>query len=323
MESLDEIVHEISHLRAQPVVGKGKPFKRLVLRSTNFFLSRLMNILSLLESTAREQQRQITELAAQVEQLQRHQAEDADAETVHELSQSTDRMQFPDWEQNLSAEVAFWQSIIADRGVTFGCSEEVEERLNPDTPLQDYLRELLPASGHVRILDIGAGPFTTVGKKWEGRTVEIVAVDALAQAYDSILAEYGIVPPVRTIECVGEKVADMFPAQSFDLVHIKNALDHCFDPIAVLKSALAVCKPQGFIFLSHHANEGRHQGYCGLHQWNLAALDNHFMLWNPDSVHWVNDLLKGTQIRCNSFPMSQGEYWLNVVIQRLSEKVQG
>ena len=319
MESLDEVAREIDRLRAQPVVGKGSAFKRLVLRSTNFFLSRLMNILSLLEETAREQQRQINELTAQVEQLQQRQSEDADAETAHERSPSADRMRSPDWESNLPAEVAFWRSIIADRGVAFGCSEEVEERLNPNAPLQDYLRELLPASGHVRILDIGAGPFTTVGKKWEGRTVEVVAVDALAQAYDSILQEYGIVPPVRTIECVGEKVAEIFPAQSFDLVHIKNALDHCFDPIAVLRSALALCKPQGFIFLSHHANEGRHQGYCGLHQWNLAALDNHFILWNPDSVHWVNNLLRGTQIRCDSFPMSQGDYWLNVVIQRLGQ----
>lgn len=42
---------------------------------------------------------------------------------------------------------------------------------------------------------------------------------------------------------------------SFDVVHMSNALDHCFDPIFGLMQLISVCKIGGKVILRHNENE--------------------------------------------------------------------
>ena len=221
-----------------------------------------------------------------------------------------------DWQNNLNSELNFWRYIMADRGLAEGSAADVTARLDPQTPLQDELRALLPSRGAVRILDIGAGPFTTIGKVWGKRKVEIVAIDALADDYDKALVEFGIVPPVRTIKCDGETVDTQFAPNSFGLVHISNALDHCYDPLKVLQAALTVVKPEGHIFLSHAVNEGKFHRYEGLHQWDLSAVGDELHISNRDSDTAVK--LPGAQIHCRITPAAPKEGWLIVDIVKVS-----
>lgn len=222
------------------------------------------------------------------------------------------------WEANLTSELAFWRYILADRGVAEGTADDIAMRLNPTEPLQDHLRALLPSRGAIRILDIGAGPMTTVGKVWGKRKVEIVAIDVLADEYDKLLEEVGIVPPLRTITGRGETVDQQFEIDSFDLVHIQNSLDHCADPIAVLKAVYNVVKPNGAIYLSHSVNEAEFHHYEGLHQWNLECHGDNLFVWDRSSRTMVNDLLPGAQIHCRVTPHPPKAGWLVVEITKVT-----
>lgn len=221
------------------------------------------------------------------------------------------------WTANLNSEVSFWRYILADRGVAEGTADDIAMRLNPTEPLQDHLRALLPSRGDIRILDIGAGPLTTVGKVWGKRKVKIVAIDALADEYGKLLAEAGIAPIVRTQQGKGEEVDTLFEADSFDLVHIQNSLDHCADPVTVLKAAYNVVKPNGVIYLSHSVNEANFHHYTGLHQWNLSAEGDDLRIENREYRWNVNAELPGAQIHCRVMPAPPKDGWLVVEITKV------
>jgi ubiquinone/menaquinone biosynthesis C-methylase UbiE len=149
--------------------------------------------------------------------------------------------------------------------------------------LQEYIRRWLdPAAESVSILDVGAGPLTTLGKVWEGHRVEITAVDLLADSYDRILDDFGIKPAVRTVSCATEELVGRFGENRFDLVHVENALDHHADVVKAIEQMLRVAKVGGHIVMRHARNEGETQGYQGLHQWNLCIDDSDYLIWNPE-----------------------------------------
>jgi SAM-dependent methyltransferase len=146
--------------------------------------------------------------------------------------------------------------------------------------LQEDLKQLLSTSSGpvVRILDVGAGPLTTLGRHWEGHQIEIVAVDPLAEEYRALLKRLGISPPTETTLAHGEKLLEKFQPDQFDMAYSSNALDHSYDPVLAIGQMLKVVKPQGYVYLWHFANEGLTEAYQGLHQWNFDVRDNDFII---------------------------------------------
>ena len=128
------------------------------------------------------------------------------------------------WKRELPTEVAFWKDWIGLESTAW--QEERRVRLDPTTPLQDLVRDLVkaPEGATVRLLDVGAGPATVLGKVWPKRTVVITAVDPLANEYNRMLDEYAVKPPVRTKQGDGERLADIVRPDSFDLAFSINAL---------------------------------------------------------------------------------------------------
>ena len=74
-------------------------------------------------------------------------------------------------------------------------------RLNPDIYLSDYQSQFINKieKSVINILDVGASPFTDLGKKHPSKILNITAIDPLAHEYDKLLEKYEIVPPIRTI----------------------------------------------------------------------------------------------------------------------------
>src|SRR5215207_4332529 len=196
------------------------------------------------------------------------------------------------WEAGKISEVEWWREWLAAKGQTWRPGEYASA-LDPQQPLQDYVIECLdaPPGAAVSILDVGAGPLTKLGKRWEGRTVRITAVDPLAAEYRRLLDEFGITPLVQTQPGEVERLADFFPANHFDLVYMQNALDHSYDPLLGIRQMLEVVKPGGYVLLHHFLDEAENASYDGLHQWNFRAEDDHFMLWNCQKRLSLNDAL--------------------------------
>jgi SAM-dependent methyltransferase len=94
-------------------------------------------------------------------------------------------------------------------------------------------------------------------------------IDALADQYDAILDKYHIMPSVRTEKLEAEKIAQRFPANTFDLCFARNCLDHAYDPEDAILQMITVTKPGCYVLLEHFRNEAEENGYEGLHQWNF------------------------------------------------------
>jgi SAM-dependent methyltransferase len=187
------------------------------------------------------------------------------------------------WRTRTSTEVDFWADWLVGAPGTEQWAGDRELRLNPDTQIGDPLvREVLERSpaGEISILDVGAGPLTTLGYGFPGKTLTIVPVDPLADEYDRLLHEAGLDPPVRTIRVAGEELLEHFGSRRFDIAYATNSLDHSADPFVIISNMVDVVRPGGTVLLRHKRNEGESARYGGLHQWNFDVVEDDLLIWN-------------------------------------------
>eukprot|EP00411_Alexandrium_monilatum_P099076 CAMPEP_0175800250 /NCGR_PEP_ID=MMETSP0097-20121207/86916_1 /TAXON_ID=311494 /ORGANISM="Alexandrium monilatum, Strain CCMP3105" /LENGTH=253 /DNA_ID=CAMNT_0017111525 /DNA_START=102 /DNA_END=859 /DNA_ORIENTATION=- len=75
------------------------------------------------------------------------------------------------------------------------------------------------------------------------REVPVVAADGMARFYLRVLDEHGLLPRHLPVQCPVEELHGCFPSRHFDVVHMRNALDHAFDPLLGLRGMLHVLRP--------------------------------------------------------------------------------
>jgi SAM-dependent methyltransferase len=202
------------------------------------------------------------------------------------------------WTKHTSDESRYWVDALSAPDAR----ERFADRLDPEREVSgDALRRAVEGidGDDVRVLDIGSGPLTTVGKVYPGKRIEVVATDALADEYVRIMSEAGLAPPVLPVACAGEDVVDMFGSDSFDVAFMANALDHTADPVLVLDNMLAVVGPEGRVALSHMRNEGVRNNYFGIHFWNIECRDDRLVIWNRETNHDVTERLAAShRVEC-------------------------
>ena len=214
------------------------------------------------------------------------------------------------WKQGIDHEVTFWRAWLSGRGGEF--AEDFARRMDPNLPVARHLNRVLHhvTAPEIRVLDVGAGPLTAVGKRYRRRPVRITAVDPLADLYDDLLREAGVQPPVRTTWCHGELLLERFRPASFHLAYSQNALDHSYDPVAVIEQMVALTQPGHFVVLEHRRNEGENEEYHGLHQWNFDIEHGHFVIWNAQRRTDMTKLLADrATVHCRYIPRAK---WLNI-----------
>jgi len=209
------------------------------------------------------------------------------------------------WRYGLRAERNFWQQWVGDQGGAYAA--EYQQRMDPNASIDDEFmspRVARVPTERVRILDVGAGPATTVGKTYPGKIIELTAVDPLADHYAKALNAHGVVPPVSTELCAGEELTAHFERGSFDIVHARNSLDHAYDPLLVIREMLEVTRGGGSVLLFHGRNEAEKERYLGLHQWNFEIeQDGRLVLWGRDARYDIAAELAG---------LAAVEAWLDV-----------
>ncbi len=212
----------------------------------------------------------------------------------------------------LEDELRFWDKWFKKKGLAW--PDDYRHRLDPDAPLAEDYREFIDhiPQDEIRILDVGAGPLTVLGKKHPSKRLMIIAVDALAEKYDEMLARYHIRPAVRTTFAEAENLTRRFAENSFDLVTARNCLDHAVDPFEAVRQILLVTKSDCFAVLDHAENEGENQGYGGLHQWDFTAADGDFMIKGAGVVTNVSRQLADL----GKFQCSIRNGWLRVSIRK-------
>ena len=193
------------------------------------------------------------------------------------------------WQAAIDGEIGFWRNWLSTKGQRFPGS--YERAFNADLPLQSEIAALLvaPSGSTVKLLDVGAGPLTFLGRRHPQLTLDITAVDALGRQYGELLDAAGVTPPVRTQACESEQLSTVLPANSFDLVAARNTLDHSYDPMRAINEMLKCAKPGAPLVLVHHPNEAVREQYRGMHQWNFEVIDGAFIIWRPGTRTNVGD----------------------------------
>ncbi len=198
------------------------------------------------------------------------------------------------------------------------CSENSRKywrRLDPSTELDNDIREkLLDIGAKARILDVGAGPLTILGKCWDGIKLNITAVDPLANHYNSILAKYGIKPVVRTIQCESERLKEVFGESQFDLVYARNLVNHSYDALKAIQEMVAVTKPGGFVMLENILNN---ENYPGKRLWNLDLQSDRLILWNRDRKVDLSTAVSPFATVIQACRLADG--WFLAVLQKTAE----
>ena len=178
----------------------------------------------------------------------------------------------------LKGEVGFWRNWLSTKGMYW--PEDFRARLDPDHPIGGHLAPFVDRvdAEYVRILDVGSGPLTKLGKTHPSKRLEITATDFLAEDYDRLLGELGIVPPVRSVYADAERLVERFGENAFDIVHGQNCIDHTADPHRAIDQMVAVTRPGGWVVLYHAENEGQREKYNQLHQWDFTCEEGAFII---------------------------------------------
>jgi SAM-dependent methyltransferase len=188
---------------------------------------------------------------------------------------------------NTSEELSFWRNIIDNCDKDYVSSIHVE--------LRDFLKDLLglPPGGYARILDVGSGPITKLGTEWEGRILDLILVDPLANEYNRMLDYKGLRTYPRPIKGFAETLIEQFGFDVFDMVYSQNALDHAINPSQGIREMLGVAKPSGIVAFNVVANEGCRNGYAGLHQWDFNLRDGKVYLRSASGAEQSLDEICG------------------------------
>jgi ubiquinone/menaquinone biosynthesis C-methylase UbiE len=186
------------------------------------------------------------------------------------------------WEKGKEDEIHFWKLWLPKN----------YERYSQPRALRSYFVELIGGKKEVSILDVGSGPTSTIGQTWPDTEIKITLSDVLANEYNEIFKTLSITPsfPVEYQDMTNLTYED----NAFDIVHCRNALDHCLDPIKAIMEMVRVCKQGGWIYLSHFTREGKKHRYNGLHQWNIDESKNEdCVIWNQNQRLLLSEYLRG------------------------------
>ncbi|WP_036283027.1 bifunctional 2-polyprenyl-6-hydroxyphenol methylase/3-demethylubiquinol 3-O-methyltransferase UbiG [Methylocystis sp. ATCC 49242] len=202
------------------------------------------------------------------------------------------------WAEGIEYECQFWAQWFQTAGREW--PEEFIQRMKPDTPMDERMEMVigrLAAGDGIRILDVGAGPSTSLGTQSKQGRIYLKAVDPLASLYDEIISASGYSPPVRTGFAPAEALyLALDGSERFDIVHCRNALDHSINPLVGILNMLSVTKPGGLVYLRHIPNEAERENYCGFHQFNLEVDSDDFLIWNKrwrwNVGEWLHEIAK-------------------------------
>lgn len=186
------------------------------------------------------------------------------------------------WLLGIPYEVAFWRSYYGNRRRRrdlFSWSLYDKECDLDGFDAAAYVASL----GHEPvIMDLGCALSYAFGNRFGGRPMPVLYVDPLAPFYNRILRRYRIDRPRITYGAV-ENLSASFAPDSVDLIHVRNALDHCANPMQGILQCLACLRPGGVLYLNHFRNEACREAYRGFHQFNLNEEGGRLILWNKSA----------------------------------------
>lgn len=219
------------------------------------------------------------------------------------------------WLTGIEDELNFWNDYMDTQGDIY--KDEFKSTIckNKKFVLNDDIDEMYQGK-EFRFIDVGSGPFSRCGKITRKVNMNFTAADPLAEAYNILKKnkrlDNGIVIDTAFVELLDNK----YGQNSFDMVHMSNSLDHCFDALNGIYQLIYICKIGGKIILRHTENEAERSEYEGFHQWNLSVHneENSFIIWRGKRrIDIAKEL--GEYVDIYIYPdQKEGEWQFNKVV---------
>ena len=80
-----------------------------------------------------------------------------------------------------------------------------------------------------------------------------------------------------------------------------------------------VVKPGRWVLLKHVIDEGEHEGYVGLHDWNFRIEDGRFVIWNRESRIYPDERLPPAAGVEPELVDEEGYTWVRVGVRRRAD----
>lgn len=184
------------------------------------------------------------------------------------------------WFTGIEDELNFWNDYMDTQGDIYKDDYEETVSINKKFVLEKDIDQKYYGK-KFKFIDVGSGPFSRCGMVTEKVQMDFVAADPLAEAYNMMKKakqiDNGVVVYTAFVEFLDRK----YGKNAFDMVHMSNSLDHCFDALCGIYQLIYICKIGGKVILRHAENEAERSEYGGFHQWNLSVhnKENSFVIW--------------------------------------------
>jgi SAM-dependent methyltransferase len=198
------------------------------------------------------------------------------------------------WLDGIAYEVAFWNGRLSNRKYRFNLMEEQKSDeasgIQTQEIFAEYLREMEQsrAEQSYLYLDVGCGLSYRREDCLREYNLETHYVDPLAIFYNEVLDKYGLDLPRIEFGMI-EYLSSFFPVETADCIAIRNALDHCFNPVKGMEECLKVLRKGGILYLEHTRNEAENESYRGFHQFNIDLREGEAYIWNSETEVCLND----------------------------------
>lgn len=189
-------------------------------------------------------------------------------------------------------------------------------RCDPCSTLQKHISDFIEGIDSPKILDVGSGPLTVVGKRFNGKKLDVQACDALGNEFHHMCANFGVKPAVEVINCEAEELSDVFNEDQFDVVYAQNSIDQCHDPVAAIEEMLKVAKPGGVVLLLHKKHED--ESYEGNRQWNFRKIKDRCFLLGKGFDVCLDDMFADT---ANVGTVEQDDFLFTIIERKETVEV--
>jgi SAM-dependent methyltransferase len=118
---------------------------------------------------------------------------------------------------------------------------------NPECRLNEQIVEVVSKFNEetIAMLDAGCGPFSKAGNRLAGKVIIKELLDPLAKEYEAIYDQLRLPNRPRIKRGFIERLDDFYPSDSFHIIHVRNCIDHCYNPILVIEKMIKALKPGG------------------------------------------------------------------------------
>lgn len=199
-------------------------------------------------------------------------------------------------------ELRFWKQFVrTSRFLDGWCSSEKTPELRE--PTYSFIVSKLPA----KVLDCGSGVCSILTGTVPNE--DLTACDLLADEYAKFFNyhKYNVVKPFP-LAC-----EDLLYEDEFDIVHISNAIDHTQNVQVAVRALWRAVKPKGYFIIQGFENEGFHENWQGLHQYNVSINDG---VLEISDKHTPLVLLGNAELLQRDYIPELDKYWITYIAQK-------